>query len=238
MPVLWNLFANSLPKFELKTSLKYISFILFGIGLWVFRSEITEVVAVLGNREALVSQVEEYGQLGAVVLFIVLILQVIVAALPGHALIVASGYFYGFWIGFLITHSSTVLASQFCYFLARKFGRPLVERLAPAETVDKWTGRAERQGVAFFFFSFNIPIFPSDVMNYVAGLSGLSPRKFFIANFFGRIPCAIIFTLIGSHGFGISPQLILIGLVLTIPALLIWKTVGSKLEQKVSGEPS
>jgi uncharacterized membrane protein YdjX (TVP38/TMEM64 family) len=198
----------------------------------IYRTEIWAELAQIKDREALVAQIEQFGSFGVVVYAMVLILQVIVAAIPGQALVIAGGYFYGFFLGFLITHTCCVFGGLLCYSIARKYGRSVVGKLASVETIDKCSQRAERQGLAFFLFSFNIPIFPHDMMNYVAGLSGLSPKKFFIASFFGKLPGSILFTLIGSHGFEISPQFLLLAVVLTVILLIVWKLASPKVEQK------
>ena len=41
--------------------------------------------------------------------------------------------------------------------------------------------------MVFFMFAFMLPIFPGDLMNYVAGMSGLSGFRFFIANLLAMI---------------------------------------------------
>ena len=200
---------------------------------WLFREDLLHLFAVISEREALVAYLEPYGALGIFFIYIFLFLQVFIATIPGQAIIITSGYLYGFWTGLFISYTSTVVASHLCYELARRYGRPLVKKLAPAHIVDKWTIRAERQGIPFFIFSFTTPIFPADVMNFVAGLSGLSSRKFLIANVIGRLPSAIVFTLIGSHGLGLPLNLIIVvAIIFTIIALGFWRLVGPKLEQK------
>mgnify|MGYP003969963711 FL=1 len=201
--------------------------------LWVLREEISHLFAIISERDSLVAYLRPYGTLGIFLLYILLFLQVFVATIPGQAIIVTGGYLYGFWIGLLISYTSTVVASHLCYELARRYGRPLVRKLAPAHIVDKWTVRAERQGIPFFIFSFTTPIFPADVMNFVAGLSGLSPRKFIVANVIGRLPSAIVFTLIGSHGLGLPINLmVIIAIAFTLMALGFWRLVGPNLEKK------
>jgi len=210
-----------------------ISIFLSATLLWLFREDISQIFNIISERETLVAYLKPYGKLGVLILYIFLFLQVFVATIPGQAIIVSGGYLYGFWIGLLISYSSTVIASHLCYELARHYGRPLVKKLAPAHVVDKWTVRAERQGIPFFIFSFTTPIFPADVMNFVAGLSGLSPRKFMIANVIGRLPSAIVFTLIGSHGLGLPLNLMIaVAVIFTVIALGVWRMVGPKLEQK------
>lgn len=197
----------------------------------LFREPLLALLSVIKDRDAILASLEAYGRLGMVVLFGVLFLQVILAAIPGQLLMIAGGYLYGFTAAFLIVHASTVLASQFCYWLARVYGRPVVRKLAPAELVDTWTARAEKQGIVFFLFSFILPIFPSDVMNFVAGLSGISSRKFFAANFFGRLPTSILFALIGAQGFRLSPAWLAAAVIFTVVAFAVWKKVASGFER-------
>jgi len=231
-------FLNNLPRsfssfFTKKQFFIGIFIVISTILAWAFSEDIHNLFSMITERETLVAYLKPYGPLGIVLLYIFLFLQVFIATIPGQAIIVTGGYLYGFWAGLIISYTSTVIASHICYELARRYGRPLVKKLAPAHVVDKWTVRAERQGIPFFIFSFTTPIFPADVMNFVAGLSGLSPRKFLIANVIGRLPSAIVFTLIGSHGLGLPLNLMIaLAVIFTIIALGFWKMVSPKLEQK------
>lgn len=221
-----------LPKVEKTKVLKAIFVIILLAALWHYRTPVQELLALVKDREGVIAYLGNYGEAGAVLLFIILFAQVIVAAIPGHVFMVAGGYLYGFLPGFLLIHAATVVASQFGYWLARKFGRPVVEKLAPAQILETWTQRAERQGTIFFIFSFILPIFPSDVMNFVAGLSGLSSRKFWVANFTGRLPTSILFALIGSQGFQISPSLFVVAIVFTIVMFVIWRKISPMIERQ------
>jgi uncharacterized membrane protein YdjX (TVP38/TMEM64 family) len=206
--------------------------ILIGLAaLWFFRAPLAELLALARDRERLLDYMGGYGDLGMALMFILLFIQVIVAAVPGHLIMVAGGYLYGFVAAVLITHVSTVIASQVAYWLARRYGRPIVEKLAPAGVVETWTKRAEQQGVVFFMVAFLLPVFPADVMNFVAGLSGLSFRKFLTVNFIGRLPTSILFTLIGSYAFRISPGMLVAALLFTIVAFIVWRKLGSRFER-------
>ena len=188
--------------------------------------------ALLGNRELIVSYLQQFGSLGPWMLFGALMLQVFLAIVPGHAFIVAGGYIYGLAVGSLITLASTVLAGQLAFLLTRHFGRPLVDRMAPKKVVDYWQKLAENQGGVFFFFSFILPVFPNDLMSFVAALGKISPKRFFVANLMGRLPCAILITLIGSHGIEMPVQIwAMIGVCL-LGMYMVWKRFTPKLEQK------
>ena len=182
-----------------------ISAILIGAGLMAwFRQPVSDVLAVIGDREAVAAYLDQFGVLAPLLLGIILVLQVIVAAIPGHALMVGGGYVFGFMPAICLSLSMTVLGSQIGFMLARWAGRPLVEKLAPVDLLDKWYDVSAKKGLIFFMVAFMLPIFPADVMNYIAGLSSLSARRFFVANLIGRLPGVVLMTAIGAYGFQLS----------------------------------
>jgi uncharacterized membrane protein YdjX (TVP38/TMEM64 family) len=90
--------------------------------------------------------------------------------------------------------------SQIAFTIARSFGRGLIYKLASPQIIEKWDGAARHQGILFYFFAFVLPIFPSDLMCYVAGLATIESKKFLVANILGRTCCAVFITLIGMYG--------------------------------------
>jgi uncharacterized membrane protein YdjX (TVP38/TMEM64 family) len=159
---------------------------------------------------------------GVVIYSVALIIQVIVAAVPGHILMIAGGYIYGFPTAFLVTWLSIAGAAQVAFWLARWAGRPLAVRLAPAASLDKWSKTAENKGTLFFLISFWLPVFPADVMNYVAGLSPLPARHFFLVNFIGRLPVAFVLTAFGANGFRVTPQVIVLFVLAGVALFAGW----------------
>lgn len=168
--------------------------------LWVFRQPVWQLLALVGDQEAVSAYLKGFGLWGPLVLAIVQLIQILAAVIPGHVFLIAAGYVYGLPLGLLLNVVYIVAASQLAFSLARWAGRPLISRLVSDELLEKWYAIGEKQGFTFFTIAFILPVFPTDVMNFVAGLSGISPRKFLAANFLGRLPGAIILTLIGSHG--------------------------------------
>lgn len=167
---------------------------------WCFRTPLFVFLSALRDQQAISAFVRQFGLVGPAVLFALLVAQVFLAVLPGQALMLASGYVYGFGLGSLLTTTSTILGGQLAFWLARRGGRNVVNRLAPSGLIERWDHLADRQGSMFFLFTFMLPIFPSDLMCYIAGLGKVSPRSFFIANLLGRLPCPIILSLVGAHG--------------------------------------
>ena len=169
--------------------------------LWIFRAPLGDILAIIADREQVTAYVQSFGVLGPAILFILLFAQVFVAIIPGHAVMMTGGYIYGFASGVTITAVSTIVASQFAFLIARKYGRSLIDRLASPQVIERCDKLSANQGALFYFFAFVLPIFPSDLMCYVAGLGKISPARFFLANVLGRSLCAISITLIGAFGF-------------------------------------
>ena len=166
------------------------------------------------------------------VLAIVQFIQILDAVIPGHVFLIAAGYVYGLPLGLLLNVVYIVAASQLAFSLARWAGRPLISRLVSNELLEKWYAIGEKQGFTFFTIAFILPVFPTDVMNFVAGLSGISPRKFLAANFLGRLPGAVILTLIGSHGLQFTPTTWTAILVLAAVVYISGRMALSRIERQ------
>ena len=100
-------------------------------------AKIGDLLEIVKDREAIIETIGNYGALGPVLLAFAIFLQVVIAAIPGHLLMFASGYLYGFTNGFMLTWITTVIASQVTLLIARKAGKPLVYKLVSKEAIDK-----------------------------------------------------------------------------------------------------
>ena len=193
------------------------------LAIWWLRSPVSQFLDWISSREAVTASIQQYGPLGMLVLGLLLVLQVFLGVIPGHALMMAGGYVYGFTPGFLITLSSTVLGSQLAFFIARRFGRKIVHRLAHPDHIRRWDRFAEYQGFLFYFFALVLPIFPNDMMCYIAGLGRITPTRFLAANLLGRLVTAVFITWIGSNGMHM-PVVFWISAVLGLAALYaVWR---------------
>jgi uncharacterized membrane protein YdjX (TVP38/TMEM64 family) len=153
-------------------------------------------------------------------------LQVFLAFIPGQALMVACGYLYGFWGGFLLSWLSLVIGGEAAYVLARKYGRPFAERWVSSDVLSRWDRAAAGQGITFFAITLVMPLVPNDAMCYVAGLGAISHRRFIVANLLGRGMACAITSAAGAWGGNLSWQVwaILIALFVLIGLVYYWST--------------
>ena len=66
--------------------------------LFIYREDLLSALSWFANLEAITASMEHAGIWGPVVLFILFVLQVFLAFIPGQALMIACGYLYGFWV--------------------------------------------------------------------------------------------------------------------------------------------
>jgi len=179
---------------------------------WIYRQPLTESLQWFADPGAVTESIRGYGLWGPAVLCILFILQTFLAFIPGQALMVASGYIYGFSGGVLITWISLVLGGQMAFWLARRYGRPFAERWISPKILNRWDKSAAGQGIPFYVVTLVMPFFPNDAMCYVAGLGSMTHRRFLVANAFGRGIASVLTVLVGAFADKI-PSLIWIAVI-------------------------
>jgi len=191
--------------------------------LWMLRTPLASMLQWFSDREAVSQAIQNSGFWGPAILFVLFILQTFLAFIPGQALMVASGYIYGFTGGMLITWTSLVAGGQMAFWLARRCGRPFAEKWIPPTVLDRWDKSAAGQGIGFFATTLVLPLFPNDAMCYVAGLGRISSQRFLIANLLGRGLASLITVFIGAYGQKIPMQVWVGAGVLIVLGLIGWQ---------------
>lgn len=181
------------------------SIVLALLAAGVLRQPLGALLALLQDQTALRQQVTAYGAWAPLILALTQLVQVVLAFIPGHVLMIAAGYLYGLSGGFFLNLVTIVAASQLAFVLARWAGRPLVERLVPPHVMARFDQSSASSNMLLLTVGFLVPVLPGDALNLLAGLSGISGYRFLVANLVGRLPAVLLWTLVGSHGIQLSP---------------------------------
>ena len=209
----------------MKLNLFYKSILLAGslTGFWIAREPMLVIWRWFGDREAVTASVREMGFWGPFILIILFILQVFLAFIPGQALMIACGYLYGFWGGFLLAWLSLVVGGEIAFYLARRHGRSFAEKWISSNVLTRLDRKAQGQGITFYTLSLVMPLVPNDAMCYVAGLDRIAHRRFSMANLLGRGLACLITSWIGAFGSQAPNYVWIIILVLGVLAVLAWQ---------------
>ena len=191
--------------------------------LWFGRHQLVNIFHIVTDRELITAYLERLGLWAPVLSMLIVSLQHMSPVFPGQAVILAaSGYLYGPAGGFLVNMLAAVAASQLAFVLARRAGRPFVDRILPAKLLDRWQTVADKRSFFFLVMNFWFPVIPGNAANYLAGLTSISFWKFLLASILGRIPGVLIITLIGAYGFNLSWAEWWSQLPHTVNALVMW----------------
>ncbi|RLM96328.1 TVP38/TMEM64 family protein [Haloarcula sp. Atlit-7R] len=126
-------------------------------------------------------------------------LQVLLAPIPGQLLGGVGGYLFGVRAGTAYSLLGVCLGSAAAFALARRYGRPYVERVTRPETLARWDRFLARNGLVGLFVLFLLPTFPDDLLCFVAGISDLRLRTFLAFVVVGRAPSFLAASYAGDR---------------------------------------
>jgi uncharacterized membrane protein YdjX (TVP38/TMEM64 family) len=171
-----------------------------------FRASVGPVAwgEVFSSRESFQEFVSQFDPYGPLAFFLIQAIQVILAPIPGNITALAGGALFGLWGGFFISTAGLLLGSVVAFFLARFFGRPLVERLVKPELIDRYIDSVARRHFVLLALIFLVPFFPDDALCLIAGISALPFHIFLILVVIGRPPGMFVSSLVGS-GIAVVP---------------------------------
>jgi uncharacterized membrane protein YdjX (TVP38/TMEM64 family) len=154
------------------------------------------------------------------------VLQVLIAPLPGQFFGIASGYVFGIWLGTLYSVIGTAIGSIIAFYLAKKIGRPFVEKVIDQNTLKKFDYLAKKGGEFALFMIFLLPALPDDAICFIAGLTKIKPWKFLLITILGRLPGFLVLNMVGN-GFAVSEQkisiIIFLAAIVVAAAIFIFK---------------
>jgi len=133
----------------------------------------------------------------ALALILAHILQIVIPFIPGHLVPAAAGYYFGLW-GLLIDWTGMMVGSLTAFWLARRFGEPLVLKFVEREKYEKFKRFMEEKGVLGLMTLFLIPGMPKDALCFVAGASGIRFWDFIAIVVLIRLPADSILVLMGA----------------------------------------
>jgi uncharacterized membrane protein YdjX (TVP38/TMEM64 family) len=163
-----------------------------------------------------------FGVWAPVAFFLAQLFQIVIAPIPGNIVALVGGALFGVVKGLLLSAAGQISGSLIAFFLARKFGKPLVLKLIGRVTYDRYNRVFSGRFVLILFLIFLLPFFPDDALCFLAGLSALPLFFFLILVIFGRLPGIVVATLAGAGVINLSMtqwiltavfSLVLIGLI-------------------------
>lgn len=155
--------------------------------------------------------VDESGFWGRIAFIGMMVLQIVVAVIPGEPLEIGAGYAFGTVEGTILCLMGAVIGSALVFVFVRKCGIKAVEVFFPREKIDSLHFLQDHKRLNFWvFLVFFIPGTPKDMLSYVVGLTKMKFTTWLFISGFARIPSVITSTIggdalgMGAHGFAVA----------------------------------
>jgi uncharacterized membrane protein YdjX (TVP38/TMEM64 family) len=174
--------------------------------------------------------IESLGILGDFAYMALVMLQVIVAFIPGEPVEILGGYAFGVWHGTMLYLIGAFAGSLIVFLFVRKFGKTAVEIFFSKEKLESLKIlHASPKRTLIFSIIFTVPGTPKDLLVYFAGLTDMKLSTWIIISAFGRIPSVITSTISGSAlGEGeyySAIAALIITAVLSLAGFLVYKFI-------------
>ncbi len=150
----------------------------------------------VSNEQQLEAWLDRLGPLGPLAVIGLNALQVVVAFIPGYAMMIAAGYLYGFPMGAVYGAIGMALGGLIAISLARRYGRPMVVRMVGASRLESWEEVAHIDSLPVWFFLMLGPF--GDVPYYIAGLTSIAIWKILAIALLLRTPSTLVAAAVGA----------------------------------------
>lgn len=185
------------------------------------------------SKENLQQYVASFGAWAPLAFFTLQFLQVIISPIPGSVTTLVGGVLFGFFPGFILSFGAVFLGSLGAFLLGKKFGRPLVERIAGKKIVEKYMDSVSSRQRILLILMFLLPFFPDDVLCLIAGLSALNLPSFALIMLCTR-PWGLLFSaLVGSGVISVPEWVWFVIAAVAIAALVLVSKYAPLIEERI-----
>ena len=180
-----------------------------------------------GDFSAASDFMAQYGPAAAVVSFLLMVFQSVIAPLPAFLITIANANLFGWWQGAILSWTSAMAGAALCFWIARVVGREAVEKLAGKNGIRQMEEFFQRHGTQSVLIARLLPFVSFDWVSYFAGLTSMRFWSFFLATGLGQLPATIVYSYVGGMLTG-GAKLLMTGLLILF-ALAILVVVGRQV---------
>ena len=181
--------------------------------------------------------VDDQGILAPIAFLGMLILQIVVAVIPGEPLEIAAGYAFGAVEGTLLCLFGAFLGRVAVFLLVRKLGTKAVEVFFPLDKLNELKFlQNKRRLTLWVFFLFFLPGTPKDVLCYIVGLTDLPLRSWLIISAIAPFPSIVTSTIggdaLGMGDYGFALLVFIVTIIISGLGLLAYRLICRTRERR------
>lgn len=218
-------------KLDKKQILGLISILIFiGFTLFITFAVGKPMIEFVEDPKLFREWVDTYGILGRIVFVGMVVLQVVIALIPGEPLEFGAGYAFGAFEGTILATIGILIGSVLVFFLVKKLGVALLEVFFSNEQISKvkiLKKSPKRDGLLFLLFL--LPGTPKDILTYFLGLTDIKFFTLIFLSVVGRFPSVVSSTIsgaaLGRESYILAIIVFAITLLLSLIGLLIYNKI-------------
>jgi uncharacterized membrane protein YdjX (TVP38/TMEM64 family) len=158
------------------------------------------IIKILRSKDSFRDFLASYKSISILVFILMQIIQVVVAIIPGEVVQLAGGYVYGTFLGTVYSMTGIMLGAVITFYISRLLGLRTLKAFISEKTFTKFNfviNNAKSEMVMFILFL--IPMMPKDTLVYLAGLTPIKPRDFFLIFAIARFPTILLSSFLGAN---------------------------------------
>lgn len=185
-----------------------------------------DALALFADGQRLQAWVDERGFLAPVLMVLFVVVQIVVAVVPGEPLELGAGYAFGFWEGTALCLVGSLIGTCAVIALTRSVGVRIVELFFSRERIESisWL-RSSRRLELVLLVCFLIPGTPKDIMTYAAGLTSCPASRIVAITTVGRIPSIVSSTM--ASAFAAQGDWAATAIVVGVTVVLVVAGIGA-----------
>ena len=213
----------------------FVIFILFSLAVAFFIGK--PMMQYLSEPEKFRQWVQGFGMFGWLICICMMILQIIVAIIPGGALEIGAGYAFGALEGGILCGVGSIIGSVVVFQFARYFGVKFIEAVFSIEKIRslKFLHDKRKRNILSFII-FIIPGTPKDLLSYFMGLTEMNLKTWIFISTVARMPAIFITTMsgdaLGEKEYFIAIFVLVILMCVSVAGGIYYKTLCKKEESR------
>jgi len=141
---------------------------------------------------------ERGGAFGMIAYIFIVVLAIVIAPISTVPLIPIASGLWGWFVAGVLSIAGWAIGAQIAFHLARRFGKPLVEKLISIEKLNKFEEQFSKEHI-FWTIVFLRIIIPVDILSYAIGLfSNIKSGTYTLATIIGITPFAFLIAYSGT----------------------------------------
>lgn len=132
------------------------------------------LISKINSIQALREYIEQTGSMAAIIFTVFQFLQVVILPMPGSVSVAAGVALFGPFECTVYSFIGITLGSVLAFAVGRLIGYKAACWIVGKESLDKWLKRIKGKDYLLLTLMFLLPLFPDDVLCFVAGLSSMT----------------------------------------------------------------